>query len=287
MYDEKFDEKLKEFIEKEFEKERCLVAFLDILGFKDIVDKYVNPNNPGDKKILGDIKNALDKSLEVIREGQYSKYNLVKYKVFSDCTSFSVLEAYGSPLEASMFCLLMTLVKNYNIQLMTHNIYPRGGISTGVHYEDENMIFSESLIKAYTLESKKALYPRTILDKELVKRFKKLWKYQKEIVSRHGTHKLIITDKKGVTFVNPFNGFYSTDQDHFEKMRKTFWNENKFNDYVKQLDNNYNYEILKKVTKNIEENKGNEKVLPKYEWLKELLYWNIDPESSNKFKYLL
>ncbi|MDY9924333.1 hypothetical protein [Methanobacterium sp.] len=287
MDDKKYDEELKKFIEKEFEKEKCLVAFLDILGFTDIVKKYVNPTNPNDKKSLEDIKSALDKSLIALRDSPYSKYNIVKYKVFSDCTSFSVVEAHGSPLESSMFCLLMTLVKNYNIQLMTCNIYPRGGISAGVHYEDKNMIFSESLIKAYTLESKKALYPRTILDDNLVKRFKKLWKHQKGTISSHGTHKLIIVDEKGTAFVNPFNPIYSTDKDHLESIRKSCKNVNEFNTNMKKINNTFNFSILNKVKINIEDYQDNEEILPKYEWLKELINWNIDPKCSNKFKYLL
>lgn len=281
------DKELELAIKKEFDKKRANVAFLDILGFKNIVKRYVNPKDHADKKSLEDIKFALNNSLKTIKEGPYSKYNLIKYKVFSDSTSFSVLEGYNQPYEASMLCMLMTVVKNYNIQLILRDKYPRGGISSGFHHEDENMIFSESLIKAYTLESKKAIYPRTILDEKLVKRLKRLWKYQKRTVSSFGTHKQIITDEKGISFVNPFNAIYSTDKDHFESMKKSFNNENDLIAHIKRLDNTNNFIVLKNVENNIEKYHNNEEVLPKYEWLKELIQWNIDPESSKKFKYLL
>jgi hypothetical protein len=281
------DEELKDAISKEFDKKRAVVAFLDILGFKDIVRKYVNPKNHEDKKTLEDIKFALNDALKQIREGPYSKYNLVKYKIFSDSTSFSVPEGRGQPYETSMLCMLMTVVKGYNFQLMLRDKYPRGGIATGFHHEDENMIFSESLIKAYTLESEKAIYPRTVLDEELVKRLKKMWKYQKNTMKLFGTHKQIITDKKGTTFVNPFNVIYSSSRDQLASIKKSFTNEKDFVKEVRRLDNWYNFEVLKNVENKLEEYKDDEDVLPKYEWLKELLQWNIDPESSNKFEYLL
>ena len=75
----------------EVNNEKHLVAFLDILGFKEYVNNYVN----GDRSILTKIQGALENSTN--RVGYISKafekeedWNLeVKYNQFSDCTSIS------------------------------------------------------------------------------------------------------------------------------------------------------------------------------------------------------
>ena len=59
-------------------------------------------------------------------------------------------------------------LKNYFYHFIKYDLYLRGGVSIGFHYEDDNIIFSDGLIKAYYLESKKSIYPRIILDEDLI-----------------------------------------------------------------------------------------------------------------------
>ncbi len=214
-------EKLKEVIDNEFSKGDCIVAFLDILGFKNLVRKYVNSDRPEDKKIKEDIKSAIDDSFKNLRHGDNSNLKLIRYKIFSDCTCLSAPAYHNKEMESTILCLLMTIIVSYNFHLIRRNIYPRGGVSTGYHYEDKNMIFSEGLINAYDLE-KTANYPRTILDKELVQRFKKLWKVQKNTIKDFGTQKKLIMDKKGITFINPFNLVQSMNKFELENIRRQF-----------------------------------------------------------------
>lgn len=47
-------------------------------------------------------------------------------------------------------------------------------------------------------------------------------------------------------------------------------------------------ELLENLEEKIKEFRGDEDVLSKYLWLKDLIHWNIDPKSSEaKFEYLL
>jgi len=57
---------------------------------------------------------------------------------------------------------------------MTKGFFLRGGISTGSYFADDNMIFSKGLVNAYQLESKKAIYPRVIIDKNIVVRIQNI-----------------------------------------------------------------------------------------------------------------
>ena len=280
-------EELKIYIDNEFNNGDCIVAFLDILGFKEHVKKYVNPEHPQDKVILEKIKSALNDSFKIIKQEQNEYVKLIRIKIFSDCTCASVPAMLCTPTEASVLCLLITWVVCYNFQLIRRDIYPRGGISTGFHYEDENMIFSDGLIKAYELENERAIYPRTILDEELVQRLKWLWMDQRETIELFGTNKKIIIDKEGVAFINPFNLVKSTDKGTYEDLKRQFNNEKDFRASVLNLDNDYNGKILKNLENKIKKHEDDKSVLPKFLWIKYLLEWNMDPKSSNKFEYLL
>jgi len=132
-----------------------IVAFLDILGFEELVKKYVDGE---DKEILEKLKSALNSTLKNTDED----FEIIggKYKIFSDCTSLSIPDYLGTQNEATMLCSFMTLIKGYTFRLINENIYLRGGISVGFHHEDEMMIFSEGLIKAYHLENEETVYPR-------------------------------------------------------------------------------------------------------------------------------
>jgi hypothetical protein len=159
-------------------------------------------------------------------------------------------------------------------------LYLRGGVSIGFHYEDDNIIFSDGLIKAYYLESKKSIYPRIILDEDLIKRLKRLWKSHKDVLSDFGIEKLILVDWEGTTFINPFSIVQSMGNMMADGIKDTDSEktDNRFHDELKQnLENRI-----------IEHQSSDDHILTKYLWLNELLMWNMKPESSKiKFEYLL
>jgi hypothetical protein len=275
-------EELKEYSNNVVDTGTRIVAFLDILGFEEHVKRYVNGE---DKKIIEKLKSALTNALK--NTDDFERIG-GKYKIFSDCTSLSIPDYLGTKNEATMLCSFMTLIKGYTFKLINEEIYLRGGISVGFHHEDEMMIFSEGLIKAYHLENEEAVYPRTILDEELVQRFEWLWINQKDTILTFGIEKLLITDELGITFVNHFNLMQSMGKATLEDMRKQFNNEDDFKAYLQDKDNEFNTKILGNVEDKIDEYEGNKRVLRKYLWLKELLKWNMDPKSSRiRFEYLL
>ena len=276
------DEELIEYSNNVVDTGTRIVAFLDILGFEEHVTKYVNGE---DKKIIEKLKSALNNALKNMDD-----FKLIggKYKIFSDCTSLSIPDYLGIKNEATVLCSFMTLIKGYTLQLINENIYLRGGISVGFHYEDEMMIFSEGLIKSYHLENEEAVYPRTILDEELIERFEWLWIYKKDTILSFGIEKLLIKDELGITFVNPFNIMQSMGKGYLNVLKQQFENEDDFKSYLEETNNEVNMKLLENIEKKIVEYEMNKRVLRKYLWLKELLKWNIDPKSSRiRFEYLL
>lgn len=278
---------LKKVIAKEFDKGDCIVAFLDILGFQEYVKRYFNSDDPEDKKILENINDGLIDGLKNVKESENQEINLVKYKLFSDCVCFSIPTYQGKVGEVAMLSEMVNRVVNYSFHLIRRNIYPRGGIAVGPHYQDENIIFSDGLNKAHYLEDKIAIYPRTILDEELVQRFNRLWIEQKDKILEFGTEKRIVTYKDGITFINPFNLMQSMGKYELKNQKKPSESQKDFEARLLGIDNDFNKKVLANVENLIEEYKDKEDVLCKYLWLKDLIKWNMDPKSSNEFEYLL
>jgi hypothetical protein len=194
------------------DNKKYLVAYLDILGFKSHVENFLN-NNIDNKEILTKIKLALKIALNSPFINAHEDYIVkIQYKQFSDCTCFSIPDFSEDPIEeAYILCAFIHFLNSFNYTLLLFDLYLRRGISLGFHYENDNIIFSEGLIRAYELESK-SVYPRIILDDELIRRLKASWAIINEELSVMGMDKVIISDWDGSIFINPFNYFQSIEK---------------------------------------------------------------------------
>jgi len=163
-------------------KTKSVVAFIDILGFKEIIE-----NNEKDKhftpliklrKVLNEAVNATKKIFELVLTSIDSKFdeNLttkLKVKQFSDnlYLSFDYTDYEGDFLLALNYVIFLS--RYYQREMLINNYYVRGGIPEGYNYSDDLMIFSSALINAYNLESKVSIYPRIVIDEKIVKRINK------------------------------------------------------------------------------------------------------------------
>ena len=270
------------------DNERNVVAFLDILGFKNHVKQHLD----GDTDILANMRSAYKDALNSNYVPIFEFMGLnIQYKQFSDCTCLSIPNFSGNSKAAAMILSsFIYLLREFYFSMLKFEIYIRGGLSVGFHYEDDNMIFSEGLIMAHELESK-AMYPRIILDDMLIKRFEKLWIDQKDTLSLLGVDKMLISDGEGIVFINPFNFAQVTENmslaGHVKK--PSVYDESKdLKTNLVEIDHKAHMRLLKNLENKIEEYKENNSVLRKYIWLKELVKWNINLDSSKiKFEYLL
>lgn len=263
--------------------EQCLVSFLDILGFKEIVNDHVNGKKTD---VLDKLKDALEIATDTIQMQELGNVNIkLKLKQFSDCTSIavdhpSIKDPYKNEEQFIMLIFHSLLTISYfQNRLLSFDLYIRGGLSLGYHYENDNLIFSEGLIKSYELESK-AVHPRIILDNELLDVLESLYKTHKEFMSDYSIDKLLISDWDGLVFINPFNLIEITLKDVDIKDRPK----------VIEEDKKLKSEISENVQKKIDKYKKEEDygILRKYLWLKELIKWNNDENSSKiKFEYFL
>lgn len=157
------------------EYEKRLVLFLDILGFSNLVGK-----SSSDQQILLEIikclkviERELQKEKEfqenheyiqqLVRNKPYINPGKIDYTQFSD--SIIISTPYISPHSLHN---LITSVSLLQARFLQEGILFRGGIAYGDMYHKENLCFGPAFIKAYTLESKIAIYPRVIIDNDII-----------------------------------------------------------------------------------------------------------------------
>ncbi len=146
--------------------EECIVAFLDILGFKNNV-----LNSQNDLSILENIVQSL-KIVNAIPSGGKKVSNSlegertikIRSRFFSDSLVFFLRK------KPEDIAHLFFIIRYLQDQLWHRGICLRGSINLGEMYwtrEDDNVTVGKGLIDAYETESTIAIYPRIIVSEEL------------------------------------------------------------------------------------------------------------------------
>lgn len=139
-----------------FQYESRIVAFLDILGFR----QKVFQDRSKAVETIKHIEAALSHSEEMMKlEGPDS----VSINLFSDCFCLSCEHNELDRLVRELSFLQLWLAGN--------NIFVKGALSSGLHFESQHMIFSEGLINAYDLQIRDK-FPRILINEDIVKRMK-------------------------------------------------------------------------------------------------------------------
>lgn len=284
-----------------------LVAFIDILGFKNLVDNHFSGK---DKTSLTFLKESLKKAEAIginFSKGYLKQFNYkFSFRQFSDCVSISMpfkrIEANTIPV----VCSFMSVVQLYQSILLNNSILVRGGISIGGHFENSNTIFSDGLVKAYNIEAHRAIYPRIVIDGEILSllndTFKKMPNKYSEFYDYYGH--IFIMDWDDEVFITPFDltskfelienryGKEKIKEFIFEGLKNSKTKFDLPNDFMEDFILNYNETLdlkakLEKVDEYIINNKnGKAEILLKFKWLKQFIIWNLTPqESAIKFEY--
>lgn len=136
--------------------ETCIVTFVDILGFREIVAK--RPDHD-----ISAMLSLLRKTTEISETVQEKPE--VDYYAFSDSIvrvrriSESVVETIG--VEANDIGLAQ-------LDLAHRGVLIRGGLTVGQVFSDGRTLFGPAMIRAYDLESKNAVSPRILIDPKVV-----------------------------------------------------------------------------------------------------------------------
>lgn len=136
----------------------CYIAFLDILGFKKMIDEKTC------EEIHNLYSNEMKKPLAKISTGtkEFNMDNL-NMKVMSDSICFFV----DSSIRNSLYGLISNCV-SFQSQLLRlkEPVLSRGAIVKGNIYANGDIIFGPGFVKAYQMEENNAKYPRIIMTQE-------------------------------------------------------------------------------------------------------------------------
>lgn len=231
-----------------------ILAFIDILGFKNIVNS-MNSNRQLYDSLLSilikinqkqkDHYEALDRLQRQGLEEEYNFRHSMEFTAFSD--SIIISKVLIPQTGIILFQLFLSTIQNFISELLEMGIFVRGGISIGWTYHKDNIVFGDGLIRSYELESSKALYPRIILDDNLMNHKFPLDYMQISLSEMHQNS--ILRDSDGYWYLDPFYSLVSG-------------NHVSFPDYLRFIEVKNKIELELKNT-----HKDSERILSKIQWL--------------------
>ncbi|POS00675.1 hypothetical protein Q361_1324 [Flavobacterium croceum DSM 17960] len=243
--------------------EQRIVAFIDILGFKEIVKQS--------EKDTAKIE-LLFSVLEYIKDWETSeKWNLKFVEIEEDAqkkgvdkfdirgktnsTSFSDSIVVSVKTDNNINEMTSTLIVNLayiGSVLMEQGILIRGGITIGdIIHNEKGTVFGQGLIEAYMLEAKSAIYPRIILSDKLIKELNYPLEQKK---NRYPYHQYIDRFEDGCVGFHQMNYYQVIDS----------WTEMTIEKMTSSLSN-----VRKVIIQGLDISFESPEIFKKYIWLKE------------------
>lgn len=273
--------------------ENRFVAFLDILGFKELIYKIEDEGEESsDFKRVRSVLNFLHEE-SVESNGQHDlpiyeqkeDYILEKelgdprISYISDCVIISTESTFDG------FKALCNKLTKFSTDIACDGIFMRGAITHGKIYHHGPMLFGTAYQRAYELESKNAVHPRIIIDEIVFE----------ELSDRKGEFPLnehaIVKDKDNVSYLANFPLNYHPQYtpswlDFLLRIKsRILYHLNIYDSRVSgfgaELKNLDKFCCWKEVYGwDLNFDGGNDSVLSKYEWLKDEFNFTIKKYSE-------
>jgi hypothetical protein len=138
----------------ELDLKQHFVAFLDLLGFKEMVE--------------ADLRAAHQDNLAKLFRCHQSAGVVFRDKVNCSVIQFSDSIVISMPYSAGEFEWFVSRVADYQRLLLDEHLLCRGGIAVNKHFSNGSFTFSAGLIEAYRVESKVARYPRVVVSPDVL-----------------------------------------------------------------------------------------------------------------------
>lgn len=145
------------------ETKRYIVAYLDILG----ATNRIRENKIAQDDSLNLLYNLYKHTMSLASENGIKKFADIKFKIFSD--NIIIAKEISDNINNDVLSLL-GCVSNFLCSSVGDSVgwLVRGGVTIGDFYIDDMVVWGSALVRAYELEDKIAVYPRVVLDDNVV-----------------------------------------------------------------------------------------------------------------------
>ena len=175
------------------------VAFIDILGFSDLVKR-----SEKDDKLFIKIANItinIDEKAKQHRAGSRNE------KIFGDLSQFDVVNFSDSLImsdapDATGFWKLVLFINTVFFELAQYGTLCRGAISFGSFYQKGTVAFGPAFLEAYHLESKIAKFPRVLVSRSALSKAQEF--AADETWAAEYLKKWIVRDSDGAAYIDQF-----------------------------------------------------------------------------------
>jgi hypothetical protein len=139
------------------------VAFVDILGFSEIVRKTEHDQIAGRVDALAEALTAIGSHHPTLNESDD-----FQFQTFAD----SIVMSSAATLTGLLH--IFHSITELNISLLKPGLLTRGAVARGKLYHDRSVMFGPALLSAYAIETTVAKYPRVVLSREVYQDFQRV-----------------------------------------------------------------------------------------------------------------
>jgi len=136
------------------------VAYIDILGFTNLINKSPNDANTF-LKIMDSLRDMEDIKNNS-RDYEFDQ-GTIDVSLFSDNILISSCDSSGRAAEFN--CLISAMY--LQMSLLGKGILTRGGVTKGQLFHNSNLLFGPALVKAHDIESQISIFPRIVVDETI------------------------------------------------------------------------------------------------------------------------
>lgn len=162
------------------------VSLLDVLGYKN----KIGADRENGKE---DFKDKLESSLSIL--GKINETE-ISYQAISDTI---IVSAHPS----TQFTQFLKTLAGVHRAFLGNGLFIRGGIAFAQHFKSGSLTYSHALPVAYEMEQRQAIYPRIVIDKNIVAMIEKGAKLEAEVLNIK--NEKLICKENGVYFLNTVN----------------------------------------------------------------------------------
>lgn len=181
-----------------------IIAFLDILGFKNLIN---TKDFDKIKEIFRVIISDKEAGIALFRatEGDVSleRYNAVLEATKIHLMSDSIIVAAPNKCKEALAVVIdICCCIQESLYEFEFPIFLRGAIARGEFFSDDNVFFGKGLVDAYVAQESYAVYPRIIISAEIV---------EDMIVSVENDYRGLPVDKDGYYHIDTLERYFHCD----------------------------------------------------------------------------